>query len=101
MKARLTDRVRLVDGEVTTLAALIERGEVTFHVSERFSTSGRGKARRAYFADHVSGYSVEMTKTDYDYCTALRVFPAGGSSVGNKNLSLGQSLIAERSDAVT
>lgn len=65
MKARMTDRVRLPDGEVATLSALHAQGRLTFSRSDAVTFSGRGKARAAYFAG-VDGFVVEIGKRDYE-----------------------------------
>lgn len=64
MKARMTDRVRLPDGEVATLAELYAQGRLTFSRSEAMQFSGRGKPRAACFAG-VEGYVVEISAADY------------------------------------
>lgn len=64
-RARMSDRVRLPDGEVATLDALNVQGRLTFSHSDAITFSGRGKPRAAYFAG-VDGLVVEIAKRDYD-----------------------------------
>lgn len=65
MKARMSDRVRLPDGEVTTLADLHAQGRLVLSHSNAVTFSGRGKARRAYFAG-VGDFVVEISQADYE-----------------------------------
>jgi len=68
MKVGLSDRIRMPNGEVGTLAEFVARGEVTFSKSDAMQFSGRGKPRKAYFADFTNGYCVEISKRTFDSC---------------------------------
>lgn len=87
MTTKLSDLVRHpATGEVTTIAALADRGEIEFRSVNRFA--GRsGKVRKAYFAD-IKGTSQgwEIGKLAYQSRTACTV-DLGGSEASTRHLN--------------
>ena len=73
MKARMKDLVRTPSGEVVTLGALADRGDVTFSRCDKFYKRGGG-TRVAFFADHVSGAGCwEISQTAYESRTGMAI----------------------------
>lgn len=63
-KVKLNQAVRTLNGEITTISKLAEKGLIKFTKSDKFMGRG-GKIMTKYFAEMADGGCWEINKTAY------------------------------------